>query len=117
MKRNAFQAKHAVWGVFGLMTVFVLVTRDRAARLGEPPARSGASSAAITRLVRRQWGVGNSRRTASRGPVRIQARGVTDMECSLTVKRFSSSGNPPRRRRGESTLARTRYPAPKACKG
>ena len=29
-RRNAFQAKHALWIVFGLMTVFVLFTRDRA---------------------------------------------------------------------------------------
>ena len=28
-RRNSFQAKHAMWIVFGLMTVFVLVTRDR----------------------------------------------------------------------------------------
>src|SRR4030081_1808405 len=28
-RRNAFQAKHAMWIVFGLMTVFVVVTRDR----------------------------------------------------------------------------------------
>ena len=28
-RRNSFQAKHALWIVFGLMTVFVLVTRDR----------------------------------------------------------------------------------------
>ena len=29
-RRNGFQAKHALWIVFGLMTVFVLFTRDRA---------------------------------------------------------------------------------------
>jgi len=29
-RRSAFQAKHALWIVFGLMTVFVLFTRDRA---------------------------------------------------------------------------------------
>ena len=28
-RRTSFQAKHAMWIVFGLMTVFVLVTRDR----------------------------------------------------------------------------------------
>src|SRR5260370_7144767 len=28
-RRNSFQAKHAMWIVFGLMTVFVVVTRDR----------------------------------------------------------------------------------------
>ena len=28
-RRNSFQAKHALFGVFGLMTVFVLLTRDR----------------------------------------------------------------------------------------
>jgi len=28
-RRNSFQAKHAMWIVFGLMTLFVVVTRDR----------------------------------------------------------------------------------------
>src|SRR4030088_2142677 len=28
-RRNSFHLKHAMWIVFGLMTVFVLVTRDR----------------------------------------------------------------------------------------
>jgi uncharacterized membrane protein len=28
-RRNSFQAKHAVWVVFGLMSLFVLLTRDR----------------------------------------------------------------------------------------
>src|SRR5260370_17461666 len=28
-RKNSFQAKHAMWIVFGLMTVFVVVTRDR----------------------------------------------------------------------------------------
>jgi hypothetical protein len=45
-----------------------------AARPGEPPVRSGASSAPITRLVRGQWGARNSRRTASGGPVGTSTR-------------------------------------------